>query len=285
MNVNLIDGKKVSKELQIKLKKRVSSLRQKGIVPKLAVILVGNNAASKVYVRNKQITAEKLGIETLNINFDKNISESELIKKIDELNNDATVDGILVQLPLPKQIDESKVTQRILPNKDVDGFHPVNMGKLFTNEIGPQPCTPRGIMELLKYYNLEISGKNVVIIGRSNIVGRPMAAFMLNEDATVTITHSKTKNLKKITRQADIVIVAIGKAEFIDATYLKDDAIVIDVGMNRNKAGKLVGDVNQTSVSKKVKYLTPVPGGVGPMTITMLMQQTIELAEKRINNE
>lgn len=285
MSANLIDGNKVSKDLQIKLKKRVSSLKQKDIVPKLAVILVGNNAASKVYVRNKQTMAEKLGIDTLNINFDEDITENELIQKIDELNNDDTVDGILVQLPLPKQIDESKVTHRILPNKDVDGFHPVNIGKLFMNEEGLKPCTPRGIMELLKYYKVEVSSKNVVIIGRSNIVGRPLAAFMLNEDATVTITHSKTKNLKEITRKADILVVAIGRAEFIDATYLKDDAVVIDVGMNRNVNGKLVGDVNRISASEKVKYLTPVPGGVGPMTVTMLMQQTIELAEKRINNE
>lgn len=215
----------------------------------------------------------------------ENVEEDELIRLIDELNSDGTVHGILVQLPLPKHINENKVTHRIIPEKDVDGFHPLNIGKLFMNIPGPLPCTPRGIMEFFKEYDIPVSGKRVVIVGRSNIVGRPMAALLVNSDATVTIAHSKTKNLAEVTRQADILIVAIGKDEFIDENYVRKGAVVIDVGMNRNSDGKLVGDVNMESVSKVASYITPVPGGVGPMTIAMLMKQTVELAERSVTGE
>lgn len=285
MVATILDGRMLSKKIRTDVSKKVSLLKQEGITPKLVVILVGEDPASQVYVRNKRRTAHALGIEAVDIRLPENVEEDELIRLIDELNSDRTVHGILVQLPLPKHINENKVTHRIIPAKDVDGFHPLNIGKLFMNIPGPLPCTPRGIMEFFKEYDIPVSGKRVVIVGRSNIVGRPMAALLVNSDATVTIAHSKTKNLAEVTKQADILIVAIGKGEFIDENYVKKGAVVIDVGMNRNNDGKLVGDVNMESVSKVASYITPVPGGVGPMTIAMLMKQTVELAERSVAGE
>ena len=278
MVATILDGRMLSKKIRTNVSEKVSLLKQEGITPKLVVILVGEDPASQVYVRNKRKTAHALGIEAVDIRLPENVGE-------DELNSDRTVHGILVQLPLPKHINENKVTHRIIPEKDVDGFHPLNIGKLFMNIPGPLPCTPRGIMEFFKEYDIPVSGKRVVIVGRSNIVGRPMAALLVNSDATVTIAHSKTKNLAEVTKQADILIVAIGKGEFIDENYVKKGAVVIDVGMNRNNDGKLVGDVNMESVSKVASYITPVPGGVGPMTIAMLMKQTVELAERSVAGE
>lgn len=285
MVATILDGRMLSKKIRTNVSEKVSLLKQEGITPKLVVILVGEDPASQVYVRNKRKTAHALGIEAVDIRLPENVEEDELIRLIDELNSDGTVHGILVQLPLPKHINKNKVTHRIIPEKDVDGFHPLNIGKLFMNIPGPLPCTPRGIMEFFKEYDIPVSGKRVVIVGRSNIVGRPMAALLVNSDATVTIAHSKTKNLAEVTRQADILIVAIGKDEFIDENYVRKGAVVIDVGMNRNSDGKLVGDVNMESVSKVASYITPVPGGVGPMTIAMLMKQTVELAERSVTGE
>lgn len=285
MVATILDGRMLSKKIRTNVSEKVSLLKQEGITPKLVVILVGEDPASQVYVRNKRKTAHALGIEAVDIRLPENVEEDELIRLIDELNSDGTVHGILVQLPLPKHINKNKVTHRIIPEKDVDGFHPLNIGKLFMNIPGPLPCTPRGIMEFFKEYDIPVSGKRVVIVGRSNIVGRPMAALLVNSDATVTIAHSKTKNLAEVTKQADILIVAIGKGEFIDENYVKKGAVVIDVGMNRNNDGKLVGDVNMESVSKVASYITPVPGGVGPMTIAMLMKQTVELAERSVAGE
>ena len=285
MVATILDGRMLSKKIRTNVSEKVSLLKQEGITPKLVVILVGEDPASQVYVRNKRKTAHALGIEAVDIRLPENVEEDELIRLIDELNSDGTVHGILVQLPLPKHINENKVTHRIIPEKDVDGFHPLNIGKLFMNIPGPLPCTPRGIMEFFKEYDIPVSGKRVVIVGRSNIVGRPMAALLVNSDATVTIAHSKTKNLAEVTRQADILIVAIGKDEFIDENYVRKGAVVIDVGMNGNSDGKLVGDVNMESVSKVASYITPVPGGVGPMTIAMLMKQTVELAERSVTGE
>lgn len=282
MVAKLLDGKELSKEIRNKLEQRVKILKEKGIIPKLVVILVGEDEASKVYVRNKHRAAEKVGIKTIDIKFPKNITEKELLLHIKKYNEDNSVHGILVQLPLPKQISEEKITCAIEPEKDVDGFHPVNIGHLFMNNPHSLPCTPHGIMQFFEKYKLPIAGKNVVIVGRSNIVGRPMAAMMLNNDATVTVTHSKTKNLSEFTRQADILIAAVGRASFIKKEDVKPGAVVIDVGMNRNGEGKLVGDVEQKGVAEVASYLTPVPGGVGPMTIAMLMEQTVKFAERSV---
>lgn len=282
MVAKLLDGKELSKEIRNKLKQRVTVLKEKGITPKLAVILVGEDEASKVYVHNKHRAAEKIGIETIDIKLAQDITEKELLLQVRKYNEDDSIHGILVQLPLPKQISEEKVTCAIAPEKDVDGFHPVNIGHLFMNNPHSLPCTPHGIMKFFEKYELPIAGKNVVIVGRSNIVGRPMAAMMLNNDATVTITHSKTKNLSEFTRQADILIAAVGHAAFIKKNDVKPGAVIIDVGMNRNDKGKLVGDVEQKGVSEVASYITPVPGGVGPMTIAMLMEQTVKFAERGV---
>jgi methylenetetrahydrofolate dehydrogenase (NADP+)/methenyltetrahydrofolate cyclohydrolase len=274
-----LDGKKLSNEICEKLKDEINELKKKGIFPKLAVVLVGNDPASQIYVRNKHRRAEKLGIQSLDLHLPETITEVELLEKVKDLNADSTVHGILVQLPLPKQIKPDKIINAISPFKDVDGFHPYNLGRLFMNDPFSIPCTPNGIMHLLKAYNLSVDGKNVVIIGRSKIVGRPLAALMINQSATVTITHSHTKNLKQITKKADILVSAVGKAGFVQGEDVKPGAIVIDVGINRNADGKLVGDVVQNQVEQAASYLTPVPGGVGPMTIAMLMKQTVELAK------
>lgn len=277
-----LDGKKLAIKIREDLKKRVENLKKNGIKPCLAVILVGEDPASKVYIRNKKKAAEKVGMETFDKLLPETTTEEELIKLIKKLNNDPKIHGILVQLPLPKTINEQHVMQAIDPAKDADGFHPMNIGKLFMNQAQLIPCTPHGIMKLISEYNIDLTGKNVVIVGRSQIVGMPLIALMMNANATVTVTHSYTQNLVNKTKNADVVITAIGKAEYFDESYFNENAIVVDVGTNRNSEGKLVGDVNYDSVNGKVAYLSPVPGGVGPMTITMLLEQTIQIAERSI---
>ena len=270
--MNILNGKVVSEELLKQLKQEI---QDKQLQPHLVVIQVGDDPASSVYVKNKQKIAEKIGIKSTTVHLKESITEDELITIVNKFNDDLTVNGILVQLPLPKHIDERKILESIWPSKDVDGFHPLNVGKLNIGQQEMIPSTPAGIMELLKFYDISVKGKHVVIIGRSNIVGKPLAHLLLNENATVTITHSQTTNLKSLTKQADILIVAIGRAEMITADYVKDNAIVIDVGINRTSNG-LKGDVNFNDVKSKVAWITPVPGGVGPMTITMLMSQTVQ---------
>ncbi|CAJ1186476.1 bifunctional 5,10-methylene-tetrahydrofolate dehydrogenase 5,10-methylene-tetrahydrofolate cyclohydrolase [Companilactobacillus paralimentarius DSM 13238 = JCM 10415] len=283
ISVNLLEGKKVATSLDETMTKRVQVLKEKGVTPGLAVILVGDNSASAVYVRNKKRRAEKLGIDFQLIHFDTTVTEKELLSKINELNNDPAIDGFIVQLPVPDHIDEDKVIEAISPAKDVDGFTPISVGNLWIGTPLTKPATASGILMMLDYYNVDLDGKNVVIVGRSNIVGKPTAALMLNRNATVTITHSHTKNLKEITSKADVLVVAIGQAKFIKKDYVKDQAIVIDVGMDRDENGKLCGDVDFDDVKDHVSMITPVPGGVGPMTITALVDQVIELAEGRAN--
>ncbi|MFH5810451.1 bifunctional 5,10-methylenetetrahydrofolate dehydrogenase/5,10-methenyltetrahydrofolate cyclohydrolase [Companilactobacillus sp. FL22-1] len=283
ISVKLLEGKKVAAALDETMTQRVDQLKAKGITPGLAVILVGDNSASAVYVRNKKRRAEKLGIDFQLIHFPTEVTEQELLAKIDELNHDPAIDGFIVQLPVPDHIDEDKVIEAIDPHKDVDGFTPISVGNLWIGTPLTKPATASGILMMLDHYNVELDGKNVVIVGRSNIVGKPTAALMLDRNATVTITHSHTKNLKEITSKADVLVVAIGKAKFITADYVKDQAIVIDVGMDRDEFGKLCGDVDFDDVKAKVSMMTPVPGGVGPMTITALVDQVIELAEGRAN--
>ena len=283
ISVKLLEGKKVAAALDETMAQRVSDLKKKGVTPGLAVILVGDNSASAVYVRNKKRRAEKLGINFQLIHFEDTVSEQELLEKIDELNNDQTVDGFIVQLPVPDHIDEDKVIEAIDPHKDVDGFTPISVGNLWIGTPLTKTATASGILMMLDHYDVDLDGKNVVIVGRSNIVGKPTAALMLNRNATVTITHSHTKNLKEITSKADVLVVAIGKAKFITQDYVKDQAIVIDVGMDRDENGKLCGDVDFEDVKNKAAMMTPVPGGVGPMTITALVDQVIELAEGRAN--
>ncbi|KRM91090.1 methylenetetrahydrofolate dehydrogenase (NADP+) methenyltetrahydrofolate cyclohydrolase [Liquorilactobacillus cacaonum DSM 21116] len=275
----LLDGRALSKKIKLELHDRVDQLKQGGTVPKLVVILVGDDEASKIYVRNKHKAAEMIGIQTEDIKLPVDTSEKAVLQLIEKFNEDDLVHGILVQLPLPQQINSRKVTEAINPQKDVDGFHPNNVGHLFMGEPRALPCTPNGIIQLLHEYHVPVVGKKAVVIGRSNIVGKPMAAMLLNESATVTVVHSKTKNMKEIIKTADIVVVAIGKAEFITKEYIKPGAVVIDVGMNRNHAGKLVGDVAFSEVESVASYITPVPGGVGPMTIAMLLEQTVRFAE------
>lgn len=275
--MKLLNGKEVSENLLKQLKQEI---QDKQLHPHLVVIQVGNDPASSIYVRNKQKAAEKIGIWSETVHVDESITQDKLIKFIYKCNDNPKINGILVQLPLPKHIDEQKILESIWPIKDVDGFHPSNVGKLNIGQQGMIPSTPAGIMELLKFYNISVKGKHVVIVGRSNIVGKPLAHLLLNEDATVTITHSQTTNLKSLTKQADILIVAIGRAEMITADYVKDNAIVIDVGINRTENG-LKGDVNFNDVKSKVAWITPVPGGVGPMTITMLMHQTVQATKRQ----
>lgn len=283
ISVKLLEGKKVAAALDETMAQRVSDLKKKGVTPGLAVILVGDNSASSVYVRNKKRRAEKLGINFQLIHFEETVSEKELLEKIDELNHDQTVDGFIVQLPVPDHIDEDKVIEAIDPHKDVDGFTPISVGNLWIGTPLTKPATASGILMMLDHYDVDLDGKNVVIVGRSNIVGKPTAALMLDRNATVTITHSHTKNLKEIISKADVLVVAIGKAKFITQDYVKDQAIVIDVGMDRDENGKLCGDVDFEDVKNKAAMMTPVPGGVGPMTITALVDQVIELAEGRAN--
>lgn len=272
----IIDGKKISTEIKDELKAEVASLREKGIIPCLAVIQVGNDPASSVYVGNKKKACEYIGIKSLSYEIPEETTEEELLKLIDELNTDEKVNGILVQLPLPKHIDENKVIQAISPLKDVDGFSENSVGAMTIGTKGYLPCTPAGIIQLLKRSGIEIEGKNCVVVGRSNIVGKPAALLMLRENATVTICHSKTSDLKDVCSAADILIVGIGKPKFITAEYVKEGAVVIDVGIHRLEGKRLCGDVDYDDVEPKAGYITPVPGGVGPMTIAMLMNNCIQ---------
>lgn len=272
----IIDGKKISQEIKDELKEKVAAMHAQGQEVTLAVVLVGQDPASCVYVRNKKRACEYIGIRSLSYELAEDTSEEEVLALIDKLNGDKDVNGILVQLPLPKHMDEDKITRAIDPLKDVDGFHPQNVGALSIGLPGFVSCTPAGIIQLLKRSHIDMEGKHCVIVGRSNIVGKPMALLMLRENATVTVTHSKTKDLASVTRQADILIVAIGKKQFITADYVKEGVVVIDVGMHRDENNHLCGDVVYDEVASHCSAITPVPGGVGPMTIAMLMHNCLE---------
>ena len=275
----IMDGKALAAKMQDHLHEKVERLKEKEwIVPGLVVIMVGDNPASQVYVRNKARAAKKAGFHSKTVNLSESISEEELIEVIEQYNQDPLFHGILVQLPLPNHINEMRILLAIDPKKDVDGFHPMNTGNLWNGRRQMVPCTPAGIMEILREYNVELEGKTAVIIGRSNIVGKPMAQLLLEKNATVTLTHSRTPHLAKVCRQADVLIVAIGRAKFVTEDYVKEGAVVIDVGINRDEEDKLCGDVDFDQVKDKVGMITPVPGGVGPMTITMLMEQTYQAA-------
>lgn len=277
----IIDGKLISAQIRQEIAEKVKEYNARtDKLPGLAVVIVGENPASQVYVRNKKKACEQVGFNSWVYEMPENTTQDELNALIDKLNEDSAVHGILVQLPLPKHLDEEQVILRIKPEKDVDAFHPYNVGRITIGNPKFLPCTPAGIMELLHRSNIEISGKECVVIGRSNIVGKPMALLLLSENGTVTVCHSKTRDLKEVCRRADILVVAIGKADYVTADMVKEGAVVIDVGMNRNAAGKLTGDVDFTSVSEVASHITPVPGGVGPMTITMLLQNTLRAAEE-----
>ena len=275
----IIDGKQISLDIKNELKEKVAKYKEQGIEITLAVVKVGNDPASAVYVRNKEKACEYVGINSKTLALPEETTEEELLNVVKELNEDKNVNGILVQLPLPKHIDESKVLLTIDSTKDVDGFHTVNVGKMVIGEDTFLPCTPAGIIEMIKRTDIDIEGKECVVIGRSNIVGKPMAMLMLKENATVTIAHSRTKGLKEVTKRADIIVAAIGKAKFVTADYVKEGAVVIDVGMDRDENGKLCGDVDFESVSKVASAITPVPGGVGPMTVTMLLVNCLRSVE------
>ena len=272
----LIDGKELAKKIRQNLKLDCDNLKVQGIIPKLAVIMVGDNPASKVYVKNKSKACEEVGIEYEEFLLDENTTQKDLISLIEELNERKDVTGILLQSPIPAHLDINEAFRTISPKKDVDGFHPVNVGKLALGQDTFVSCTPYGVIKMFEEYNIDLEGKNVVIIGRSNIVGKPLIQCCLNKNATVTVCHSRTKDLAEHTKRADIVIVAIGKAKFLKEDMVKDGAVVIDVGINRGEDGKLCGDVDFENVSKKASYITPVPGGVGPMTIAMLMNNVIK---------
>ena len=276
----IMDGKALSLKLKEQMKQRIAQLKQQGINPKLVVVLVGDNSASQVYVRNKHKSCGEVGIESEVITMPEQTTQQELLEVVERLNQDETVDGILVQLPLPKQIDEKTVLRSILPEKDVDGFHPVNVGLLSIGDECFAPATPSGLIAMFQEYGIDIAGKNCVVIGRSNIVGKPMAALLLKNNATVTICHSKTEDLASYTRRADVVIVATGRRHTLTAEMVKEGAVVVDVGMNRNEQGKLCGDVDYEEVKEKASFITPVPGGVGPMTITELLENTIQAAQR-----
>lgn len=278
----IMDGKALSLKLKEQMKQRIAQLKQQGINPKLVVVLVGDNSASQVYVRNKHKSCGEVGIESEVITMPEQTTQQELLEVVERLNQDETVDGILVQLPLPKQIDEKTVLRSILPEKDVDGFHPVNVGLLSIGDECFAPATPSGIIAMFQEYGIDIAGKNCVVIGRSNIVGKPMAALLLKNNATVTICHSKTEDLASYTRRADVVIVATGRRHTLTAEMVKEGAVVVDVGMNRNEQGKLCGDVDYEEVKEKASFITPVPGGVGPMTITELLENTIQAAQRQL---
>ena len=275
--MTVIDGKALAAKMQAALAEKTAQLKaEKGLIPGLVVILVGENPASQVYVRNKERSALAAGFKSEVVRVPDTISEKELLALIERYNQDSEWHGILVQLPLPVHISEEKVLLAIDPDKDVDGFHPTNMGKFWSGHPVMIPSTPAGIMEMFKEYQIELEGKTAVVIGRSNIVGKPMAQLLLDANATVTIAHSRTKNLPELARQADILVVAIGRGHFVTKEFVKPGAVVIDVGMNRDANGKLIGDVQYDEVAEVASYVTPVPGGVGPMTITMLMEQTYE---------
>lgn len=281
--VTKIDGKGLATKMQTNLAQKVKDLKQTyGIVPGLVVILVGEDPASQVYVRNKEHSALAAGFKSEVVRVPETISQEELLTLVKTYNDDQTIHGILVQLPLPRHIDEEAILMAISPKKDVDGFHPVNMGLLWSGHGVMKPCTPAGIMEMFKEYNISLSGKNALVIGRSNIVGKPMAQLLLDENATVTIAHSRTQNLQELAKTADILVVAIGRGHMITKEFVKPGAVVIDVGMNRDDNGKLIGDVKFDEVVDIAGHITPVPGGVGPMTITMLLEQTYESALREV---
>lgn len=275
----LISGKEISLSVKERVAEEVKDLKKNGIEPCLAVILVGDDPASKVYVNNEKKACEFCGIRSLEYLLPADASQEELNSLVEKLNSDESVNGILCQLPLPSHLDEKEVLNLIKPEKDVDAFHPENVGHIMIGDFNFLPCTPAGIMEMLKYENIGLDGKNCVIIGRSNIVGKPMAMLMLKENATVTVCHSHTKNLKEVVDRADIVVAAVGKAKFVTADMIKDGAVIIDVGINRCEDGKLYGDVDFEACKEKASYITPVPGGVGPMTIATLMQNTVTAAK------
>lgn len=277
--MQIIDGKAVSASVKAQVKAECEELKKKGITPGLAVIIVGNDSASQVYVRNKERACEECGFYSVKYALPENTTQEELNNLVITLNNDDKISGILCQLPLPKHLDDKEVINLIDPIKDVDAFHPVNVGAIMIGDYNFLPCTPAGVMELIHSTGIDVTGKKAVVMGRSNIVGKPMAMLLLHENATVEITHSKTENLADITKEADILVAAIGKAKFVTADMVKDGAVVIDVGMNRDENGKLCGDVDFEGVKDKCSFITPVPGGVGPMTISMLMRNTLTAAK------
>lgn len=281
MAAQLLDGKTMSNELREKLALRVDNLKARGVTPGLAVILVGEDPASQIYVKNKGLGCAQVGMHSVNIRLPETTTQQELETQIDQLNGDAAIHGILVQLPLPAGLDEAAALARIAPEKDVDGFHVVNAGKLFTGQKGVVACTPKGAMEMIRRTGIDLSGKEAVVVGRSNIVGKPMAMLLLQQNATVTMCHSRTQHLAEHTRRADVLVAAVGKPRFITADMVKPGAIVIDVGINRVD-GKVVGDVDFDAVKEVASWITPVPGGVGRMTITMLLENTIEAAERTV---
>lgn len=277
--MNIIDGKAVSKKVKEDVKVECEQLKAKGVTPGLAVIIVGDDPASQVYVHNKEVACEACGFYSVKYALPAETTQEELNALIDKLNKDDKINGILCQLPLPSHLDDKEVINRIDPLKDVDAFHPVNVGAIMIGDYNYLPCTPAGVMELIHSTGVDVSGKKAVVMGRSNIVGKPMAMLLLHENATVEITHSRTQNLADITKEADILVAAIGKAKFVKADMVKDGAVVIDVGMNRDENGKLCGDVDFEDVKDKCSFITPVPGGVGPMTIAMLMKNTLTAAK------
>lgn len=279
----IIDGVEIAKKVREDIALQVADLKEKGITPGLAVILVGDNQASKTYVSMKEKACQQLGMHSVLIKLPETTSQGELLAEIDELNKDENIHGILVQLPLPKHIDENAVIEAISPEKDVDGFHPVNVGKMMIGQDTYYPCTPYGVMVMLEHIGCNPAGKHAVVVGRSNIVGKPQGQLLLNKDATVTYCHSKTVDMPKVTKEADILVVAVGKRNVITAEHVKPGAIVIDVGMNRDDEGKLCGDVAYEEVKEIASYITPVPKGVGPMTITMLMHNTVKSAQKALS--
>lgn len=277
--MNIIDGKAVSKKVKEDVKAECEQLKAKGVTPGLAVIIVGDDPASQVYVHNKEVACEACGFYSVKYALPAETTQEELNALIDKLNQDDKINGILCQLPLPSHLDDKEVINRIDPLKDVDAFHPVNVGAIMIGDYNYLPCTPAGVMELIHSTGVDVSGKKAVVMGRSNIVGKPMAMLLLHENATVEITHSRTQNLADVTKEADILVAAIGKAKFVKADMVKDGAVVIDVGMNRDENGKLCGDVDFEDVKDKCSFITPVPGGVGPMTIAMLMKNTLTAAK------
>ena len=277
----IIDGKELARKTREKLKIECDNLKKEGILSKLAVIMVGDDKASQIYVKNKSKACQEIGIKFEEYFLGNDIKQEELIELIQKLNLDKSINGILLQSPIPKSLDINEAFRIILPEKDVDGFNPINVGKLCLNQETFVSCTPYGIMKMFEEYDIDLTGKNVTILGRSNIVGKPLIQCCLNKNATVTVCHSKTKDLKEHTKNADIVISAIGKAKFVTADMIKDGAVVIDVGINRDESGKIVGDVDFEKVSSKASYITPVPGGVGPMTIAMLMNNVIKATRRQ----
>lgn len=279
----IIDGKAVSQSVKDSIKAEVAELKEKGVEIGLAVVIVGDDPASKVYVRNKKLACEYVGFNSYEYALPAETTEEELLALVDKLNNDDKVDGILVQLPVPKHINDKAVIDNIRPDKDVDAFHPVNVGKIMIGDYSFLPCTPAGVMELIASTGTEIAGKECVVIGRSNIVGKPQAMLLLHKNGTVTVCHSKTKNLAEVTSRADILVAAVGRAKMITKEYIKEGAVVIDVGMNRDENGKLCGDVDFEDCKDKASFITPVPGGVGPMTIAMLMKNTLTAGKEHHN--